>query len=322
MNFLEEYFLKSRDTHRLILMNGELYQSALPAWLTFQKTDHEIYLHIADGTHVQKPLYLLHIQTQVHSPSTKIKQKISIGKQSVATIVEEYTYHDVTAYENKIDTEIHLGENAMTDYYYFQNEQSDAIHLSRIEILPKRDSAINLYSIALGGKISQQQVYFSFRELNARAHLFALYHGREKQQVDLRTQVDHFAERCESKQTCQGVMMDQARGLFDGKIVVHPLAHKTHAHLSNKNLLLSKQAEINTNPALEIYADDVQCSHGATVGCLDEDALFYLQSRGVTPEKAKQLLTQAFVNEVLEIIPDDHIRFYIQSAVSQHEHSI
>lgn len=176
------------------------------------------------------------------------------------------------------------------------HEEAHTVH---IRLLPEKESITTLYFVSQDNPTTKKHcISVDFYEEHAAVHIFGLYQPREKQRVDIQTVMNHFVPHCESKQVWRGVLHDAATGVFDAKIIVHPKAQKTNAELSNKNLLLSKNAQINTKPALEIYVDDVTCSHGATIGFLDESALFYLRSRGIEETIAREMLVQAFVDEV------------------------
>lgn len=179
-------------------------------------------------------------------------------------------------------------------------ETNDVIH---VVITPEKDSTSSLYVVLNDEAIAKKYRFtIDFDYLNAEVFIFGLYQLRDNQSVDIQSVFNHNVPYCKSKQIWRGILNDSAKATFEGKIIVAPYAQKTDAQLSNKNLLLSKNAEVNTKPILEIYADDVKCSHGATVGCLDENALFYLRSRGIEENAARELLIEAFANEVLEMV--------------------
>lgn len=169
-------------------------------------------------------------------------------------------------------------------------EINDALH---VVMTPLKNSVTRIYLSNAGSLFLE----VNFHEENARITIFGLYQLNEKQKINIQTQINHFVPQCISQQTWRGVLQDESQAAFTGKIVVHPKAQKTIAHLSNKNLLLSSLADVTTKPELEIYADDVQCSHGATVGCLDENALFYLRARGIDEVMAREMLVEAFAAE-------------------------
>lgn len=179
-------------------------------------------------------------------------------------------------------------------------ETSDVIH---VVVAPKKDSTSTLYVVLSDDAIAKKyKITVDFNYPNAELAIFGLYQLRDKQSVEIQSTFNHNVPHCTSKQVWRGILNDSAKAAFEGKIIVAPHAQKTSADLSNKNLLLSKNAEVNTKPILEIFADDVKCSHGATVGCLDENALFYLRSRGINADDARQMLVDAFANEVLDLI--------------------
>lgn len=168
-----------------------------------------------------------------------------------------------------------------------------------LTISPLRDSHIILYIADNSPDFSAQTISVNFNQPHATVQIFGYYRMRDSQSLMINTMMNHAVPHCESRQVWRGILADQSKIDFEGKIFVAKDAQKTSAHLSNKNLLLSDGAEIKTKPFLEIYADDVQCSHGATVGCLDEQALFYLRSRGVPENEARILLIDAFLQEVI-----------------------
>lgn len=186
----------------------------------------------------------------------------------------------------------------------FVRDMLDGIHIT---IEPEKESVSSLYFNSDDFSHQKLHIHVNFQHPHATFHLFGLYQLNQNQSVDIYTEMNHFVPFCESNQTWKGVLENASKAVFTGKIIVHPLAQKTKAYLSNKNLLLSLDAEIKTEPQLEIYADDVKCSHGATVGFLDENALFYLRSRGIEKESATKILINAFVDEILDKMSGDEI---------------
>lgn len=175
-------------------------------------------------------------------------------------------------------------------------ESDGVVH---VQLLPPKNTFIQLLFIFDNEVCAKKyKIDVNFKQLNAGVNIRGLYQLNEKQSISVQTTMNHLVPHCESNQVWRGVLSDAAKAEFDGKIIVHPDAQKTIANLSNKNLLLSKKAEVNTKPTLEIYADDVRCMHGATVGFLDHQALFYLRSRGIEKSEARQMLVDAFVSEI------------------------
>jgi len=278
-----------------------------------------VLIDVAEKAALSKPIHIVHLQSQhPSSQMSHVKYFIALSPHSQATVIEDYIGFDQAVYFNNVSTDVDVQSNAILHHYRLQRESHRAFHIAHTNIYLAQNSVVNTYHVATGSALMRHHLHYHFQEKNAAGHLFGLYHGKEKQHLDMHTRIDHFASHGKSHQNYKGVMSEQSRAVFNGKIIVHPNAKKTNAHLDNRNLLLSPTAEIDTKPELEIYTDDVQCSHGATVGCLEEDALFYLQSRGIAIEKARQMLIQSFVNEVLEAIPDENMQSYIRSAVTQH----
>ena len=171
---------------------------------------------------------------------------------------------------------------------------------NNITLSPLRDSQIDLCVINDDNQSRTQNIHVNFHEPHASVRIFGLYVAKNHATIDIKTKMNHVVPHCKSEQLWKGVLHDDAKATFEGNIVVAPHAQKTIAHLQNKNLLLSKNAEIHTRPFLEINANDVQCTHGATVGFLDAQALFYLRSRGIPEQEARQVLIDAFVREILD----------------------
>jgi Fe-S cluster assembly protein SufD len=196
-------------------------------------------------------------------------------------------------------TEIHLRESSSLDHYHIQRQRHDASAIGTIHIWQEASSALNSDSVTLGGALVRTQVNVELLGEKADAVLNGLYCLDGDRHADLTTLIDHAVPLTTSKQRYKGILDDQSHGVFTGKVIVRPNAQKISAEQSNPNLLLSDDAIVNSQPQLEIYADDVKCSHGATIGQLDDDALFYLQSRGIDLESAKAIMTYAFAADVI-----------------------
>ncbi len=299
--------LKQSDNTGFSALNNALFQDGA-------------YINIPDKTILNKPIHIVHIQTQNNvNQMNYLKHFIVAGEQSEASIIEDYIGLEGNQYFNSIASDIVAKQNSTLNHYRLQRDSKQAFHIAKTNIFPEKNAVVNTYHIALGSKLMRHDLNYCFNHAGASGNLIGLYYGHQNQHLDFHTRVDHIAEQCDSRQNYKGVMSDNARGVFNGKIIVHKNAQKTNAHLDNRNLLLSEKAEIDTKPELEIDADDVQCSHGATVGCLDEQALFYLQSRGISADKAKKILIQAFISEILDLLPNEQIQSYIRSVVMQYE---
>jgi len=194
------------------------------------------------------------------------------------------------------------------DYTKVQQESDAAFHYARVQVHQERSSSVATHSIQLGGLLTREEVQAVLGGEGAESHLYGLYVIAGQQHVDNHTVIDHVKAHCSSREVYKGVLEGKSQGVFNGKIIVRPDAQKTDSKQSNKNLLLSEDAIINTKPQLEIFADDVKCTHGATVGQIDPEAVFYLRSRGIGVQEAKKLLTFAFANDVMERIKFQPLR--------------
>ena len=194
-------------------------------------------------------------------------------------------------------------------------ESKNAFHIAGIHAEQAETQPLLSHSFALGGRLARNDITSSLNGPECQCTLDGLYLLEGKQLVDHHTRIDHFAPSCTSREHYRGILDGESHGVFNGRVVVHPHAIKTDAHQSNRNLLLSKQAEIDTKPQLEIFADDVKCTHGATVGQLDEDSLFYLRSRGVDADTARSLLIYGFANDIISRVEMPEMRTRVEHLV-------
>ena len=227
---------------------------------------------------------------------------------SQCTIVERYIGTDGTVYLNNTITEIHAGDNSHIDHYKIQQESNDAFHIAGVYIKQSANSQVKNHNISLGGLMSRNDINCDLLGKGAHIEMNGLVLGNGRQHIDNHTEVNHAMPNCSSDEYYKTIMNDKSRSVFRGRIIVAQDAQLTNADQQNNNLLLSKHAEADTKPQLEIYADDVKCSHGATVGQLDKKSLFYLRSRGIDLDSANALLTFAFANEVIERIKIESVR--------------
>ncbi len=259
------------------------------------------YVRVARGCAVDRPLelvYLVHANGQALALHPRSLIIVEPGAEAV--ILERYiSTGDGDRYLNNTTTEILVMESARVDYYKLQDESPKAYHFGGLFVHQDSDTVVSTNNIAVGGSLARTDLAVSFNAPGAHSTLNGLYIGTGRQHLDNHTQVDHRFPECVSDEFYKGILDVRARGVFHGRIVVHQDAQRTEAQQQNKNLLLSRQAEVDTKPQLEIYADDVKCSHGATVGQLDANAVFYLRSRAVAESIARSLLTYAFANDVI-----------------------
>jgi len=270
---------------------------------------------IADDALIERPLHCLFVSTNTSKAITPINNWIFAGKNSQCSIVETYIGDDESNSLTSARTNIKLAANSELNHYRCQRESKQAYHLAELQVELARDSRYNAYPIALGGAIARVNMQITLAGQNAECTVNGLYLTKDKQVSDHHIKMHHAVPHCNSNQLFKGVMDGASRAIFNGLILVDKDAQKTQADLSNRNLLLSKLADINTKPELEIYADDVKCSHGATIGQLDEKSIFYLQSRGISREQAEHLLTYAFINDVVNRIKLASLRQKIASLI-------
>ncbi|MEX0950815.1 MAG: Fe-S cluster assembly protein SufD [Gammaproteobacteria bacterium] len=268
--------------------------------------DDGVWVNVPANTQLDKPIVVLYIDAAGTDSSTRMQHPrnlIQIEQGAQATLVESYIGLDDNAgnLTNAV-TEIALADNARLDHYKIQQESLKGFHIGSIHVHQQRDSDYRSHSLALGASLSRTDISIRLLGENAATTLNGLYLAAGKQHVDHHTRIDHEVPHTRCEQNYRGVLNERARGVFNGKILIHQDAQKTDAQLSNANLLLSEHAQVDTKPELEIYADDVKASHGATVGQLDENALFYLRSRAIDETTARSLLTYAFASEVVQTI--------------------
>lgn len=275
-----------------------------------------LFCYIPKNVQLEKPIQCLFISSS-GKMAQHINNTIFLAENSQASLIETYIAETEDAYFTNIQTQITLAENAGLTHYKVQNDGDAAFHIAKSSVVQARDSRFTSHSFAFGAATMRSDIQVDFNAPGASATLNGLYTAVESRHVDHHTELNHNAPHCQSQENYKGIITDKAKAVFNGKIVVAIDAQKTDAELQNKNLLLSNQAEINTKPELEIYADDVKCAHGTTVGQLDEDAVFYLQARGINKELAKQLLLQAFANELVEEVPHSDLRTAIQEQVDR-----
>lgn len=261
------------------------------------------FVYIPPGTIMQDPVHLLYLSTSTPDPAFSVPRSlIVLGEGSQASIVESYAGLDAGLYFTNSVTEVFVGPNCTADHYKLQRESGSAFHIAACHVTQDRDSRYASHSLSLGGALVRNDINIVLNGTGADCELNGLYVTKGRQHVDNHTEIDHARPQCTSRELYKGILDDMSTGVFNGRMRVRKDAQKTNAKQANRNLLLSKNAVINTTPQLEILADDVKCTHGATIGRLNEDELFYLRSRGIEEEAARTLLTYAFASELLAAV--------------------
>ncbi len=267
---------------------------------------------------LDKPVEFLFIANNADDVLINMPRNLVVAHDnSRATIVERYVASDDHIYFTNAVTEIHAASGATIQHYKLQGESLKAFHVGGLFARQDKDSNIESHSIAFGGALVRNDLRNHLNARGAQCWLNGLYLGTGRQHVDNHTYVDHAVANCTSKEYYKGILDGRSRAVFHGRVLVRQDAQQTDAEQNNQNLLLSKNAEVDTKPQLEIYADDVKCSHGATVGQLDDSAVFYLRSRGIADEQARDLLTYAFANEVLSRIEIEPVRRSLEHTLSE-----
>lgn len=257
------------------------------------------FIHVA-ANHAADPIQLVFISTAAAGETTHPRNLVVAERGSRVTVLESFVSLGEAAHLTNSVTELVVGENAVLEHLKFQAENQSAFHLSTLAAHCGRASNVTAHSFALGARLSRTNIYAHLAGEGAECVLNGLYLTRGSQLADHFMVVNHAAPRCASHEYFNGILSEQSKGVFHGRIHVRPGAQKTDAKQTNKNLLLSERATVDTKPQLEIYADDVKCTHGATIGQLNEEAIFYLRSRGIPPETARRMLVHAFAGEVID----------------------
>ena len=261
------------------------------------------FIHVPAGVTVQEPVQLIYISSAKQSGEAIHPRNLIIAEaNSKLTVIESYFSTRNTAYLTNAVTEIFAGASACFEHLKLQDEAAEAFHIATIQGEFGRASKVTIHSFALGAKLSRTNIRTKLAGEGLECILNGLYLTKDEQLADHHMIVEHAQPHCASHEYFNGILDDKSKGVFHGRILVHQIAQKTDAKQTNKNLLLSDNASADTKPQLEIYADDVKCTHGATIGQLNEESIFYLRTRGIGPETARRMLIHAFAGEIIERI--------------------
>jgi Fe-S cluster assembly protein SufD len=233
---------------------------------------------------------------------THPRNLIVAGAGSQFTLIESHVGLNSGSYFSNSVTEIVAGEDSVIDYYRLQRESETGFHISSVHVVQERNSNFSAHSLSLGAALARNDFRVVLDAEGAECALNGLYAAQGRQHIDNHTWIDHAKPHCTSRELYKGILDHKSSAVFDGKILVRKDAQKTNSRQTNKNLLLSTEALVNSTPRLEIFADDVKCTHGATIGQLSEDELFYLRSRGIDGQTARTLLTYAFASDILSTV--------------------
>lgn len=291
------------DTHAFVALNTAFLNDGA-------------FIYVPKRTVLSQPVHLMFVSTASGQPSVTHPHNLIVAEQeSQLTLLESYLGADSDTYFTNAVTEIVVGESAVVDHYKYQREGLQAFHFATMQVYQERSSNFASHTVSLGAGLARNDYNTVLDGPGAESTLNGLYVIGGQQLVDFHTRVDHAQPHCASHELFKGILDGRSRGVFNGRILVRKDAQKTDAKQTNKNLLLSNQALINTNPQLEIFADDVKCTHGATIGQLDPDSLFYLRSRAIGYEQARNILVYAFANDIVRRIRLEPLRAQLEKTV-------
>jgi Fe-S cluster assembly protein SufD len=274
------------------------------------------YVHLPRRTVLEAPICLLFVSLPGDEPQMTHPRTLIVAEdQTEASVVEEYVSLGAGAFFSNAVTELVAGEDAVIAHHLVEREDRQAFNVSTLRTEQARSANVSSHSVLLGGALVRNNVHPVLAGAGGECLINGLFIGSGSQHMDNYMLVEHASPHCSSRQFYNGILDDHAHGVFHGRIIVHKDAQKTDAKQTNRNLLLSDDAQIDTKPQLEIYADDVKCTHGATIGQVEENALFYLRSRGIDEASARRLLLLAFANECLDRMKCREVREYLRNAV-------
>ncbi len=267
------------------------------------------FIHISPNTVLDTPVHVLHISTDQGQPQfINPRNLIIIGKNGATKVIEHYVSTSKGVYFSNVVTEIVCAENSDIEHYRLEFESPNAFNFLNLRTNQQKDSNVTSHSVLYGGAIVRNTVHPVLQGQGGNSDIYGLFMSEGRQHMDNFMRVEHASPHCDSRQFYNGVLDDRSKGVFHGRILVHEGSEKTDAKQTNRNLLLSDAAQIDTKPQLEIYNSDVKCTHGATIGRMDEQAIFYLRSRGISAKKSKMIMLRAFTGETLENMSIEPVR--------------
>jgi Fe-S cluster assembly protein SufD len=294
---------------KIVDSEHHLFAALSNAWAS----EDGVLVHVPKDTKLAKPLYVVQVSTPGSAPATANQRLLVVLETGAqASIIEHFASTDAeqNGFVNSL-TEIEVGENAFLHHYRINLEEENLLHVGGIHANLQRSSQLRGFTVAQGSKLKRIDYQINHCGEGAHLDLQGVYVPRNKQLIDYHTNVQHKVPHCTSNEVFRGIIGDSAHAVFNGRIHIHQDAQKTLAELSNKNLLTSPKAEVDTKPELEIYADDVKCAHGATVSQLNKTALYYMQARGISREEAQVMLNFGFINELLQDVAEPAVRHYL-----------
>ena len=282
-------------------------------------SQHSLFLHSDKNVVCEKPIYILHLSANEETPVLNSHMNIAVAETG-----SQFTYLEgqfeapgaTGTYFNNIFNRVQVKANAHVHHYCLRQEGENGYLINKVDAEQDRDSTFSNYAVDIGGRLARNDLNTLHKGSNLTTNYYGIYFGKEKQHIDTHTLIDHAEPHCQSNELYKGIVTDSARGVFNGKVMVRKDAQKTNAFQQSSSLVLSNKAQMDSKPQLEIFADDVKCSHGATIGQLDETSVFYLRSRGLNDTEARTMLQHAFIAEVLDYFPHDSIREYAEMLIN------
>jgi len=277
-----------------------------------------VFIHVAKNAIIEKPIHIIHISTASKNAIIQPRNLIVVDENSQVKIIESFeTLASTAKTVSNALTEIVIDKHAIVDHYKIQDEKELGYLVNTTHVIQQKQSVFSTYTFTLSGSLIRNNLTLVLDDEHIESHLNGLYLTTGNQVVDNHTVVDHRKPNCNSNELYKGIIEGKSTATFNGKVFVRKDAQKTNAFQSNKNILLSQEGTINTKPQLEIYADDVKCSHGSTTGKLDQEKIFYLRARGIGLINAKKLLMHAFASEVVNTIKIKALREYVEEKIAQ-----
>ena len=279
---------------------------------------HGLFIHVAKNAVIEKPVYLIHLAAPGETPTFSSYLNIAIAEQSSEASFIEGLFELPGAegtYFNNLVNRFRVKPNAHIHHYRLQQEGREGFLISNADVEQDGDSTFSSYAIDLGGRLVRNNLVTTLNNPGTGTNFYGVYFAKGEQHIDNHTFIDHAVPHCISNELYKGILTDKAHGVFNGKVMVRRDAQKTNAFQQNSSLVLSDKAQMDSKPQLEIFADDVRCSHGATIGQLDESAVFYLRSRGLSDDQARFMLQQAFLEEVIEFMKLEPVRAFAEQLI-------
>lgn len=294
---------------KLVYFNEEHFAALNTAFAT-----DGAFIHIGKNTTAELPVLIVHLFTNGAESFNQTRTLVIAEQGSEIHLIEDFRNLASSAYYNHV-SEIYIGANASVNITKLQTETANTTGIHTLEADLARDAKFTCTDISFDGALIRNNVNARLKGENAEAHLYGLYYGVGNSVLDNHILIDHIVPNCQSNQLYKGVLDNEASGVFNGKIFVKQDAQKTNAFQSSKAILLSNEASINSKPQLEIFADDVKCSHGAAIGQLGKNEVFYLRARGITERDAKAMLTYAFANDIIEKVSNPQIKEHLSTVL-------